>query len=381
VLQKIPGFRSGRKRNKVFAVIGYLLFLMGLLIGIGTGTTGWDSFINALSWTLLFFGFLLLFANLYGIRQKFYLLNRTSLKGRIFGYLGYVLACLLIFGVITSFESDTAKAKSAERAAAYNAAQEAKQQAEAATKAKSEEEAKVKAEQAAANKRISAKVIEVVDGDTIKVDIQGKTETVRFLLVDTPETKHPDKGVQPFGPEASSFTKDLLTGKDVELEKDVSERDKYGRLLFYVYVNGKSVEEMLLEKGLARVAVYPPDVKYVDQYRAIQDQARQSGVGIWSIENYARDDGYHPEVSNKSSVSSQTQPAPAQPAPSQPAPSHPVAKSGPGPHGETIKGNINSKGEKIYHVPGGQFYDKTNPEAWFFTEAEAQAAGYRASKR
>ncbi len=58
-----------------------------------------------------------------------------------------------------------------------------------------------------------------------------------------------------------------------------------------------------------------------------------------------------------------------------------VAHNGPGPNGETIKGNINSKGEKIYHVPGGQFYDKTQPEAWFFTEEEARAAGYRPSKR
>lgn len=58
-----------------------------------------------------------------------------------------------------------------------------------------------------------------------------------------------------------------------------------------------------------------------------------------------------------------------------------VRHDGPGPNGETIKGNINSKGEKIYHVPGGQFYDKTVPEAWFFTEADARAAGYRASRR
>src|SRR5689334_12356962 len=61
--------------------------------------------------------------------------------------------------------------------------------------------------------RISAKVVKVVDGDTIKVNVQGKEDTVRFLLVDTPETKHPEKPVQPFGPEASKFTTDLLTGK------------------------------------------------------------------------------------------------------------------------------------------------------------------------
>ncbi|MFC4768752.1 thermonuclease family protein [Effusibacillus consociatus] len=178
--------------------------------------------------------------------------------------------------------------------------------------------------------RLKAKVLSVTDGDTFKINLNGKEETVRMILVDTPETKHPDKPVQPFGPEASKFSSELLTGKEVELEKDVSERDKYGRLLFYVYVDGKSVQEQLLEKGLARVAVYPPDVKYVDQYRAIQDKARKAGVGIWSIENYARDDGYHPEVQRPTTqptqepTKTQQQPQPApQPAPApQPQPSN-----------------------------------------------------------
>ena len=73
--------------------------------------------------------------------------------------------------------------------------------------------------------------------------------------------------------------------------------------------------------------------------------------------------------------------ADSSPAPAQAQKNNSIAHNGPGPNGETIKGNINSKGEKIYHVPGGQFYDKTQPEAWFFTEEEARAAGYRASKR
>ncbi|MBR8661197.1 thermonuclease family protein [Brevibacillus sp. NL20B1] len=147
--------------------------------------------------------------------------------------------------------------------------------------------------------RIQAKVTEVVDGDTFKVTINGKEETVRMLLIDTPETKHPDKPVQPFGPEASKFTKELLTEKSVELEKDVSERDKYGRLLAYVYVNDQSVQEKLLEKGLARVAVYPPNVKNVDKYRDIQAKAQKAGVGIWAIENYTQEDGFHEEVVKK----------------------------------------------------------------------------------
>ncbi|MDQ0226888.1 thermonuclease family protein [Metabacillus niabensis] len=71
---------------------------------------------------------------------------------------------------------------------------------------------------------IDAEVIKVIDGDTIKVRVNGKEETVRLLLIDTPETVHPTKPVQPFGVEASNFTKEKLTGKDVQLEMDVGER-------------------------------------------------------------------------------------------------------------------------------------------------------------
>lgn len=153
-------------------------------------------------------------------------------------------------------------------------------------------------EQETKTKRIKAEVVNVFDGDTIKVKVNGKEAKVRFLLIDTPETHHPRLGEQPFGKEASKFTTDLLTDKTVELEQDVSPGpDKYGRMLYYIYVDGKSVQEMLLEKGLARVAyIYVPNVKYVDKYRAIQEKAQKAGVGIWSVENYARENGYHPEA-------------------------------------------------------------------------------------
>lgn len=213
----------------------------------------------------------------------------------------------------------------------------------------------------AAESRIKATVVSVIDGDTIKVKIGKKEETVRMLLIDTPETKHPKLGVQPFGPEASAFTKKLLTGKAVELEKDVGDaRDKYGRLLMYVYVDGKSVQEQLLQKGLARVAyVFAPNVKYVGKYQEIQKKAQKAEIGIWSIENYVQEDGFHGEVKKDSKPKSVQQPTDK----------------------KVIKGNINSKGEKIYHVPGGQFYEKTIAEQWFSSEAEAKAAGYRKSKR
>ncbi len=205
--------------------------------------------------------------------------------------------------------------------------------------------------------RIAVKVVDVVDGDTIKVHVDGKTETVRFLLVDTPESVHPSKPVQPFSKEASKHIHDLLNGANVELELGIGERDKYGRLLAYVYADGKSVQESLLKKGLARVAyVFEPNTKYVDQYESIQKQAQKDGVGIWSLENYVQEDGY--------------------------VPSDPAASNGEeGNDGCKIKGNINSSGDKIYHVESGRYYKITKPEKWFCTEKEAIEAGFRKSQQ
>jgi micrococcal nuclease len=138
-------------------------------------------------------------------------------------------------------------------------------------------------------KYVTAKVTSVVDGDTIHVLIDGKKETVRLILVDTPETKHPTKPIEPFGPEASQFTKDLLEGKEVKLEQDVSITDRYGRLLKYVWLDDHLVNEILLEKGLGRVAVFPPDVKYVEAFRAVQKRAQDAHLGIWSLESYVQE--------------------------------------------------------------------------------------------
>ncbi|MEK4792373.1 thermonuclease family protein [Bacillus sp. FSL K6-2971] len=131
---------------------------------------------------------------------------------------------------------------------------------------------------------ISAVVVNVVDGDTIDVRMKsGKQERVRFILVDTPETVHPKKGEEPFGREASDFTKKTLSGQKVDLKLGVQERDKYGRLLAYVYLkDGTMINELLLQKGLARVAVFPPNTEFVDQFRDIEAQAQKEHKGIWS---------------------------------------------------------------------------------------------------
>ena len=128
-----------------------------------------------------------------------------------------------------------------------------------------------------------ARVTRVVDGDTIHVDRAGRDETVRYIGIDTPETKKPDTPVQPFGPEASALNTRLVSGKTVCLEADITERDRYGRLLRYVWLkDGTLVNERLLFEGLATVTTYPPDVKYVEsRYLPAQEAARAARRGLW----------------------------------------------------------------------------------------------------
>lgn len=220
--------------------------------------------------------------------------------------------------------------------------------------------------------RVAVELVKAVDGDTISVMFEGKKESVRLLLIDTPETSHPKLGVQPFGPEAKAFTKDLVEQADsLELEFDIGpNRDKYSRLLAYVYADGKMVQEALLQEGLARVAyIYPPNTRYVDKFDDLQRISRDKALGIWSVENYAQEDGFHPEEQDKSNASNNTATTQT-----------PNGNTQEHKQGCDIKGNINSKGEKIYHTPQSPYYDRTKQEQWFCTEKEAVQAGFRAPR-
>ncbi len=129
-------------------------------------------------------------------------------------------------------------------------------------------------------------VTQVVDGDTIKVLFEGKEKTVRFVGMDTPETVDPRRPVGCFGKEASNETKNLLSGREVILQKDVSESDKYGRILRYIYLpldNGQIlfVNDYLVREGFAKVYTYPPDVKFNEQFLQAEKQAREFKRGLW----------------------------------------------------------------------------------------------------
>jgi len=292
-----------------------------------------------------------------------------------------------------------------------------------------------------------------VDGDTIKIApaIEGNDE-VRLIGMDTPETKDPDEGIEPYGTEATSYMTSHLAGEKVDLEFDQERTDQYGRLLAYVYHPGGGMfNEDLVKKGYAQVYTVEPNDKYEARFEAAQQKARSADLGIWGLAKAQqckladRGNGIGegtPGCEKGSKPPSRSQPAPAptggadldcsdfasqaqaqaelmsdpsdpngldadydgqacetssfsggggsatsSPQPSASASAGAAGGGGGGSAppisenkclpGYPIKGNGDSG---IYHVPGGAYYDVTNPEQCFATEQDAQAAGYRASE-
>jgi micrococcal nuclease len=129
-------------------------------------------------------------------------------------------------------------------------------------------------------------VSRVVDGDTIEIlPSIGGNEEVRLIGIDTPETKDPSEGVEPYGPEASAFATKVLTGSRVQLEFDVEREDQYNRLLAYVWLRpgGAIFNEVLLKKGYAQAYPYPPNTNYEARFAATQEQARAARLGLWGL--------------------------------------------------------------------------------------------------
>lgn len=125
-----------------------------------------------------------------------------------------------------------------------------------------------------------SRVARVIDGDTIELDDGAK---VRYIGVNTPETVHPTKAPECFGKEASDYNKNLLKDGFVRLTRDITDTDKYGRLLRYVYLpDGTFVNLQLVAGGYAYANTYPPDVAHAKEFVAAQRTAKESGLGLWS---------------------------------------------------------------------------------------------------
>ena len=139
-----------------------------------------------------------------------------------------------------------------------------------------------------------ATVTRVIDGDTIEANINGKKETIRLLLVDAPESKHPNKDIEFFAKASSSFAKKRLPiGKEILLEKDISDKDKYGRLLRYIWLKvpqnlskteleNKCFNAMLLKEGYGIIKIIQPDVKYERILKELEREAMNNNRGVWN---------------------------------------------------------------------------------------------------
>ncbi len=203
-------------------------------------------------------------------------------------------------------------------------------------------------------------VVKVVDGDTVDVLINGEVERLRLIGINTPESVDPRKPVECFGIEASNRAKELLEGQKVYLEKDDTQdnRDKYDRLLRYIWrEDGLFYNLEIIKQGYAYEYTYQIPYTYQDKFKVAEEYARKNKLGLWADGVCQTEQVQHTEATSVNSD----------------MPEDPNC---------IIKGNINSKDEKIYHFPGCQSYANTKinsakGERYFCSKAEAEVAGWR----
>jgi len=186
-------------------------------------------------------------------------------------------------------------------------------------------------------------VTRVVDGDTIHVGLSDRDWSVRLIGINTPETG------QYYFEEAKDKMEELVGGKAVLLKKDVSETDRYGRLLRYVYLGDLFVNAEMVKEGYAQAATYPPDVKYADLFVSLEREARENGLGLWAL------------ASISPTPSSTPSPSPTQ---------------------TTAANYIGNSNTKVFHRPTCKYVSQIAPEhiVYFSTREEAISAGYRPCK-
>jgi micrococcal nuclease len=134
---------------------------------------------------------------------------------------------------------------------------------------------------------VTAKVQRVVDGDTFIATVRSRRERVRVIGVDTPESVDPNRPDEPFGEEASTFAKHYLDGETVQLAGDAEPRDRYGRMLAYVWLrDGTFWNALLAAEGYAQQLTIPPNVTYASLFRRLVGEARRNDRGLWAGEDH-----------------------------------------------------------------------------------------------
>jgi micrococcal nuclease len=130
--------------------------------------------------------------------------------------------------------------------------------------------------------RLTATVTRAIDGDTVEVEVDGRTETVRYIGVDTPESVKPDTPVECYALAASHFNERLVEGERVRLSFDAERRDTYGRLLAYVHLADRFVNAELLRRGYATTLTIPPNDRFAARFGRLERAAARAGRGLWS---------------------------------------------------------------------------------------------------
>ena len=211
------------------------------------------------------------------------------------------------------------------------------------------------------------RVTSVVDGDTIKIDYSGIETSLRLIGINAPEINNSYTMVQCYGTESAKYLTGLLSGKSVKIEVDPTQDsvDDYNRLLRYVYLEGEDIGLKMVSGGYAREYTYNNPYNKQSEYKNAEASAKQNKNGQWADSVCAN-------------TSKKTEQPKAQPVPV-------VTPTQTAKQQCNIKGNINKKGQKIYHMPGQQYYNDTvikesDGERWFCTEQEAINAGWRKSK-
>jgi micrococcal nuclease len=238
-----------------------------------------------------------------------------------------------------------------------------------------------------AGEPFTGRVVRVMDGDTIAVRVDKSVLTVRYIGVNTRDARMRGDSVDAGPSEATEFNRALVLGQTVRLEMDAQEKDAQGRLLAYVYVGDLMVNAELIANGYAEVAVKPPNVMHEEMLKHLQRQARLLKVGRWRDSPYVgREPGSRRAAAPLKQSASAGDPKSTPPGRRYGTADRPGAE----PHdawtcpiSHPVKGAPNSSNsvERLYHVPGGEAYAKTQPDRCYTNAEEAREDGTRRAQR
>ena len=211
-------------------------------------------------------------------------------------------------------------------------------------------------------------VVEVIDGNTIRVNLGDRAETVRYIGINTKETNLPTRGPEPSGGEAAEANRELVARQQIRLELDAQERDREGRLLAYVYVADKMVNAELVRRGSAEIMTVQPNVRHRDLFVTLEQEARDEKRGLWADPS---------EPTTPTSVAQVARPNTKE------RPGVPPESAWTCPVSQPIKGNLGaySSGRCIFHVPDSELYGATQPERCYATADDARKDGCQGARR